>query len=116
MNKHLARKRRGLKTKAVQRSAKARLVVTKSSQHTSVQLITFGEKGDVVLAACSTLESALRGAKGTKVEKAQQVGKLIAERAKAANVSEVAFDRSGHAYHGRVKALAEGAREAGLIF
>ena len=73
-------------------------------------------EGDKVVATASTLEKDLRAGKTGNVEAAKAVGTLIAERAKAAGVTEVAFDRSGFKYHGRVKALADAAREAGLEF
>jgi large subunit ribosomal protein L18 len=72
--------------------------------------------GDTVVAAASTVEKALREGRTGNVDAAAKVGKLIAERAKAAGVSAVAFDRSGFKYHGRVKALADAAREGGLEF
>ena len=76
-----------------------------------------GENGDRVLVSCSSLEKDLRKTlKGNKVERAFQIGQLLGQRAKEQNLLEVAFDRSGYKYHGRVKALAEGARESGLIF
>jgi large subunit ribosomal protein L18 len=68
------------------------------------------------LAAASTLDADLRGVKGTGVERARAVGAAIGQRAKAAGVTQVVFDRAGYLYHGRVKALAEAAREAGLEF
>jgi large subunit ribosomal protein L18 len=69
-----------------------------------------------VLACASTLDSELRGGKTGNIEAAAAVGKLVAERAKAAGVESVAFDRGGYKYHGRVKALADAARESGLNF
>ena len=72
--------------------------------------------GDSVLASASTLDKDLRGGSTGNAEAAAAVGKLIAERAKAAGVSQVAFDRAGFKYHGRVKALADAAREGGLEF
>ncbi|MEZ5937700.1 MAG: 50S ribosomal protein L18 [Hyphomonadaceae bacterium] len=91
---------------------KPRLSVSRSSKHISVQLID-DAKG-VTLAAASTLEK--DSADGTKTEAAQAVGKLIAERAQKAGVTEVVFDRGGFLFHGRVKALADAAREGGLKF
>lgn len=91
-----------------------RLSVTRTPQHIYAQVLT--PDGAKVLAQASTLEKDLRGDKTGNVEAASKVGKLIAERAKAAGVSAVAFDRSGFKYHGRVKALAEAAREGGLEF
>jgi large subunit ribosomal protein L18 len=91
-----------------------RLVVTRSSKHITVQVVD-----DLVgktLASASTMEADLRGFSGDKTAKAKKVGELVAERAKSAGVEGVVFDRAGNKYHGRVAALAEGAREAGLSF
>ena len=89
-----------------------RLVVTRSSKHISVQVVD-----DLVgktLASASTMEADLRGFDGDKTAKAKKVGELVAERAKAAGIEAVVFDRGGNKYAGRVAAIAEGAREAGL--
>ncbi|MDF1678120.1 MAG: 50S ribosomal protein L18 [Legionellaceae bacterium] len=112
--KERARIRRGSKTKAVIRqSGRPRLVVHRSSCQIYAQIVMPGENGDRVLVACSSLEKDVRKKlKGNKVERAFQVGQLLGQRAKELNVVEVAFDRSGYKYHGRVKALADGAREA----
>jgi large subunit ribosomal protein L18 len=93
-----------------------RLSVHRTAQHTYAQIVD--KTGGKVLASASTLEKGLRGnlKNGGNVEAAKQVGKLIAERAKAAGVTRVAFDRAGFQYHGRVKALADAARENGLQF
>lgn len=91
-----------------------RLSIHRTSQHIYAQVI--GPDGDKVLASASTLDKDLRSEKTGNAEAAANVGKLIAERAKAAGISDVAFDRSGFKYHGRVKALAEAAREGGLQF
>lgn len=91
---------------------KARLSVTRSTKHISVQLID-DAKG-VTVAAASSLEKDFKG--GTKSEDASAVGKLIADRAKKAGVTDVVFDRGGYIFHGRVKALADAAREGGLKF
>ena len=91
-----------------------RLSVFRSSRHIYAQVID-DSKG-VTLAAASTLDAALRGGKSGDKEAAAKVGNLLAERAVAAGVKEVVFDRGGYLYHGRVKALAEAAREAGLSF
>ncbi|MCL6417179.1 50S ribosomal protein L18 [Aestuariirhabdus sp. Z084] len=91
-----------------------RLSVHRSNQHIYAQLIA-GE-GDKVLASASTLDKELREGATSNVEAAQKVGALIAERGKAAGISKVAFDRSGYKYHGRVKALADAARDGGLEF
>jgi large subunit ribosomal protein L18 len=120
MNKIKARQRRSQKTKAIirtSRSQRARLVVNRSNVHMYSQIIIPGEHGDIVLVSASTLDKELRASlKGNKVEQAIEVGKLIALRAKEKDIHKVAFDRSGYKYHGRVKALADGAREAGLDF
>lgn len=94
----------------------ARLMVFRSNLHIYANVIS-GD-GASVLASASTAEKELRGQfpSGSGVAAAAQIGKRIAEKAKAAGIEKVAFDRSGFAYHGRVKALAEAAREAGLQF
>jgi large subunit ribosomal protein L18 len=91
-----------------------RLAVFRSNKHISAQIIDDLE--GVTLATASTVEAELRSADGGNVEAATKVGRLVAERAKAAGVSTVVFDRGGFRYHGRVAALAEAAREAGLEF
>ncbi|MEQ8955453.1 MAG: 50S ribosomal protein L18 [Gammaproteobacteria bacterium] len=91
-----------------------RLCVYRSPRHIYAQVIS--STGDTVLASASTVEKDQRGGNTSNIEAASKVGKLIAERAKAAGIDKVAFDRSGYAYHGRVKALAEAAREGGLEF
>ena len=118
MKKEHARKRRGLKAKAIIRlSKRPRLVVHRSASHIYAQVIVQGERGDEVLVGASTLDKELRAAlTGKKVEQAMQVGKLLAQRAKEKNIDTVAFDRAGYKYHGRVKALADGAREGGMNF
>ncbi|NIB44485.1 50S ribosomal protein L18 [Pseudomaricurvus alkylphenolicus] len=90
-----------------------RLCVNRTPRHIYAQIIAADSK---VVASASTLDKELRDGKTGNKEAAAAVGKLIAERAKAAGVSEVAFDRSGFKYHGRVQALADAAREAGLEF
>ena len=95
-------------------SERPRLVVTRSSKHISVQVVD-----DLVgrtLASASTMEPDVRTAEGDKSAKARQVGRLVAERAKAAGIDGVVFDRAGNKYHGRVAALADAAREGGLAF
>jgi len=118
MNKQIARRRRASKTKAIISSSKRpRLVVYRSGSHIYSQIVMRGEKGDQVIVSSSTLDKELKvSLSGNKCEQALQVGKLLAKRAIEKKVSEVAFDRAGYKYHGRVKALAEGAREAGLNF
>ena len=91
-----------------------RLVVTRSPKHISVQVVD-----DLVgktLAYASTMEADVRSVAGDKTAKAKKVGELVAERAKAAGIEGVVFDRSGNKYHGRVAALADAAREGGLTF
>ena len=95
-------------------SERPRLVVTRSAKHITVQVVD-----DLVgktLVSASTLETDLRSHDGDKTAKAKRVGELIAERAKANGVDAVVFDRAGNKYHGRVAALADGAREGGLTF
>ena len=91
-----------------------RLCVFRSPRHIYAQVIS--PDGDKVLASASTVEKDNRAGATGNVDAAGKVGKMIAERAKAAGVESVAFDRSGYAYHGRVKALADAAREGGLQF
>ena len=116
MDKKISRVRRAQQTRRKIASQKAnRLTVHRTNSHIYAQVITEAGK---VLAAASTNEAEVRKdlANGGNAKAAAAVGKRIAEKAVAAGVSEVAFDRSGFAYHGRVKALAEAAREAGLKF
>ena len=95
-------------------ASRPRLSVFRSNQHLYVQLID-DVKG-VTLAAASSLEKDLREKVGVTIEGAKEVGSLIAKRALAKNIADVVFDRSGYLYHGRIKALAEAARESGLKF
>lgn len=109
--------RRAKKTRAKIAELKAtRLSVHRTNSHIYAQII--GEAGDKVLASASTLEKDVRKKvkNGGNIEAAVAIGKRIAEKAKAAGITTVAFDRSGFRYHGRVKALAEAAREHGLTF
>ena len=117
MDKNISRLRRAKSTRArIRTLAIARLTVHRTGQHIYAQVIA--PSGDKVIAAASTLqESVAAGLKGTKNKTAAAaVGTAIAERAKAAGVEAVAFDRSGFKYHGRIQALADAAREAGLKF
>jgi large subunit ribosomal protein L18 len=91
-----------------------RLSVHRTPRHIYAQVIA--PAGDRVLASASTLDSSLRAGSTGNQEAAAAVGKLVAERAKAAGIEKVAFDRAGYKYHGRVKALADAARESGLEF
>lgn len=93
---------------------KPRLSVFRSNKQIYAQLIN-DNKGSTIVAA-SSAEKALAEKKGTKIELAKEVGKLLAEKAKEAGIENVVFDRNGYLYHGRVKSLAEGAREGGLKF
>jgi large subunit ribosomal protein L18 len=117
IDKKTKRLRRALKARAViRRLAVARLSVHRTPQHIYAQILDVG--GGKVIAAASTVQEKVReGLKATgNVEAAKAVGKAIAERAKAAGITAVAFDRSGFRYHGRIKALADAARAAGLEF
>ncbi len=117
MDKKETRLRRARRTRLKIAELKmARLAVHRTNSHIYAQI--FSGCGTQVLAAASTAEPAVRTelANGGNVAAATVIGKLIAERAKAKGVEEVAFDRSGFRYHGRVKALAEAAREGGLKF
>jgi large subunit ribosomal protein L18 len=95
-------------------AARPRLAVFRSLNHIYAQVID--DTSGHTVAAASSLESGLRGADGSKTDDAKRVGTLVAERAKAAGVEQVVFDRAGNKYHGRVRSLAEAAREAGLDF
>ncbi len=117
MNKNENRLRRAKSTRChIRQLAVARLSVHRTGQHIYAQV--FDASGLKVVAAASTLQkSVAEGLKGTRnIAAAAAVGKAVAERALAAGVDAVAFDRSGFRYHGRVKALADAAREAGLKF
>ena len=112
--KSAARGRRHLRLrkKVTGTTARPRLVVSRSSRHVFVQVVddTIGR----TVASASTMEADLRSFEGDKTAKARKVGELLAERAKSAGVEAVVFDRGGNKYHGRIAAIAEGAREGGL--
>ncbi|WP_447745244.1 50S ribosomal protein L18 [Pseudomonas nicosulfuronedens] len=109
------RLRRARKARLKMRELEAvRLCVYRSAQHIYAQVIA--ADGGKVLASASTLDKDLREGATGNVDAAKKVGQLVAERAKAAGVTQVAFDRSGFKYHGRIKALADAAREGGLEF
>ena len=114
--KAVARKRRHtrVRKKVTGTAARPRLVITRSARHILVQVVddTLGQ----TLASASTMEKDVRSDASDKSAKAREVGKLVATRAKEAGVNAVVFDRGGHKYHGRVAALADGAREGGLEF
>jgi large subunit ribosomal protein L18 len=117
MDKKQARLRRARQTRAkIAQIKTVRLAVHRSNCHIYAQI--FSDCGSKVLAAASTAEAEVRKEvpSGGNIKAAQVVGRLIAERAKQVGIEEVAFDRSGFKYHGRVKALADAAREGGLKF
>ncbi|MDQ3989043.1 MAG: 50S ribosomal protein L18 [Actinomycetota bacterium] len=114
--RRLARTRRHfrIRKKISGTPARPRLVVTRSARHISAQLVD--DLAGRTLAAASTIEADVRASGGDKKARAAQVGRLVAQRARAAGVTVVVFDRGGHDYHGRIAALADAAREAGLEF
>lgn len=117
MDKRLARKKRAVRARSKMRQLGAfRLCIHRTPQHIYAQIIA--PEADRVVAHASTVEKTVRESLGKtgNVAAAQHIGQLIAERAKAQGVENVAFDRSGFKFHGRVKALAEAARENGLRF
>ena len=117
MEKKIARLRRAKSTRAhIRELGVPRLSVLRSGQHLYAQVFT--ADGSKVLAAANTLQADVRDGLscGKNVEAATRVGRAIAEKAKAAGIEKVAFDRSGYRYHGRIKALADAAREGGLQF
>lgn len=115
LDKKNARLRRARRARAKIRELKAnRLCIHRTPRHIYAQIIN-GD-GSTVICTASTLDKDLRGKSGGNVEAAVEVGKLIAKRAKKNGIQVVAFDRSGFRYHGRVKALADAAREGGLEF
>ena len=114
LNPFEQRRRRVRTALRVKSGGRPRLSVHRSSQHIYAQIID--DTNGVTLAAASTLEKDVRGSTGATTDAAAAVGKRLAERAMAAGVSAVVFDRGGFIFHGRVKALADGAREGGLEF
>ncbi len=117
MQKKIARLRRAKSTRShIRELGVPRLSVLRTGQHLYAQLFT--ADGSTVLAAANTLQADVRdGLKnGKNSDAAARVGRMIGERAKAAGIEKVAFDRSGYRYHGRIKVLADAAREAGLQF
>jgi large subunit ribosomal protein L18 len=107
-----ARRHLRVRKKVSGTTARPRMVVTRSARHMVVQVVD--DTQGVTIASASTMEADLRGASQDKTAKARKVGQLVAERAKKAGVEAVVFDRGGNKYHGRVAAVADGAREAGL--
>ena len=115
IDKKVSRQRRAKRARMrIREQGVTRLCVNRTPRHIYGQIIT-GD-GDSVVASASTLEKDLRSGSTGNIDAASVVGKLVAERAVAAGVTSVAFDRNGFKYHGRVKALADAAREAGLEF
>lgn len=115
MDKKQSRLRRARRTRAkIRELGMHRLCVYRTSQHTYAQVIS--PDGSAVVASASTTESDVKSAlkHAANIDAAAKIGQLIAERAKASGIDKVAFDRSGFKYHGRVKALADAARESGL--
>ena len=112
----VARARRHLRVrkKVSGTTVRPRLVVTRSSRHVFVQVVD--DTASRTLASASTMEADLRACDGEKTARAKRVGDLVSERAKAAGVDSVVFDRGGNRYHGRIAAVADGAREGGLAF
>jgi large subunit ribosomal protein L18 len=113
-HKGVARSRRHLRVrkKVSGTPTRPRLVVSRSTRHVYVQLVD--DVAGRTVASASTMEADLRAFEGDKTAKAKKVGELVAKRAKEAGVDAVVFDRGGNRYHGRVAAIADGAREAGL--
>ncbi len=109
-----ARRHLRVRKKVAGTPMRPRLVVNRSTRHLFVQVVD--DTSGRTLAWASTMEADLRAATGDKTAKARKVGELVAGRAKAAGIDAVVFDRGGNKYHGRVAALADGAREAGLAF
>ena len=109
-----ARVRRHLRVrkKVTGSASRPRLVVNRSARHMFAQIVD--DSAGRTLAAASTLDAGIRTADGDKTAKARQVGELLAQRAAAAGIAAVVFDRGGYRYHGRIAALADGAREGGL--
>lgn len=114
-DKKLSRLRRSHKTRlAISRQTKLRLTVYRTPRHIYAQILNVG--GSEVLVSASTLEKQFRNDKTGNCEAASKIGALVAERATAKGITEVAFDRSGYKYHGRIQSLADAARETGLKF
>jgi len=110
-----ARNRRSKKTKLIlKRQGGPKIIVFRSAKHIYAQVVDSGQ----VIVSSSTVDKELKGKldNNKKVDQAHQIGKLLGERAIKKGIKKVAFDRSGYKYHGRVKAIAEGARESGLDF
>jgi large subunit ribosomal protein L18 len=111
---HRLRRHRRVRKKLMGTAERPRLAVFRSNKHIYVQAID--DFAGTTIASASTVESDLRGDKTATVDAAKKVGKLVGDRVKATGVNTVVFDRGGFKYHGRVAAIADGAREAGLEF
>jgi len=109
-----ARRHLRVRKKVSGTTVRPRMVVTRSARHIYVQVVD--DTASHTLVSASTLDDGIRGVSGDKKAKAAQVGKLVAERATSAGIAKVVFDRGGNRYHGRIAALADAAREAGLEF
>ncbi|SDN63759.1 LSU ribosomal protein L18P [Klenkia soli] len=109
-----ARRHNRLRKRVAGTAERPRMVVKRSSRHVHVQVVD--DTQGITLVSASTMDAALRGTAGDKSALARQVGALVADRAKAAGISAVVFDRGGNRYQGRLAALADGAREGGLNF
>ena len=109
-----ARRHFRVRKKVTGTALRPRLVVSRSTRHVFAQIVD--DSTGTTLASASTMESELRTLTGDKTAKSRRVGELVADRAKSVGVSSVVFDRAGNRYHGRLAALAEGARENGLDF
>jgi large subunit ribosomal protein L18 len=109
-----ARRHMRVRKKVSGTTSRPRMVVTRSARHIFVQVVD--DTAGHTLVSASTLDDGIRSASGDKKSKAAQVGKLVAERASGAGIAKVVFDRGGNRYHGRIAALADAAREAGLEF
>jgi large subunit ribosomal protein L18 len=109
-----AKRKRRIRKKISGETARPRVSVFRSSKHIYVQAID--DSSGSTLATASTLSAGLKGGEGTKTDEAKAVGAALAKALKEKGIEDVIFDRNGYLYHGRVKALAEGAREAGLKF
>lgn len=112
--KNAARRRRHarVRKRIVGTADRPRLIVNRSARHIFAQVID--DEAGVTLVSASTMEPDLRALEAEKTEKARKVGEIIAQRAEDAGVTQVVFDRAGHKYHGRIAAVADGAREGGL--
>jgi large subunit ribosomal protein L18 len=115
--KKVMRMRRSRKTRArLNEKAMPRITVIRSNRNIQAQLIVIKDGQHIVLASASSLEKGMVDSEQNKIDVATKVGKTLAERAQKAGVTVVAFDRSGFKYHGRIKALADAAREGGMQF